>query len=320
MQCGVCGNDRNNREYEAREMMLGLGDTFGYFQCSQCLCLQIKNVPADLSPYYPEGYYSYRSPGRQGWGKRFITRLRDQHAVFGGSILGRFLCRRFPADARLRALRRIPLQQDSRILDVGCGKGDLLRILQGLGFKNLSGADPFNAEEIDYGDGLKICRVGIDKVEGKRDLIMFHHSFEHVPDPEDTLRSAAALLDHGSHCLIRIPIIPSAVWDEFGSDWVQLDAPRHLFIHSVESMQILAAKTGFELVDVVHDSTAFQFWASEQYARGISLADPRSHGKNPTGSAFTPEQIREFEQRTEELNAAGRGDQAAFLLRRTDSE
>lgn len=317
MRCGVCGNEQSNREYEAREMMLGLGHSFGYFQCSACHCLQIKDIPADLSPYYPEGYYSYRSPARQGAVKRLVSRLRDRHAVFGGSLVGRLLCGRFPADPRLRALRPLPLRTETRVLDVGCGRGDLLRILQGLGFTNLQGVDPFNAEEIDLGGGIRIRNVELGAIEGPWDLVMFHHSFEHVPNPRDTLRAAAALLEPGRHCLIRIPVVPSAAWEEYGTDWVQLDAPRHLFLHSLDSVRILAAETGFELVEVSYDSTAFQFWGSEQYARGISLADPRSHGKNPSGSLFTVAQVREFQRRTEQLNAAGRGDQAVLYLRRT---
>ena len=101
---------------------------------------------------------------------------------------------------------------------------------------------------------------------------------------------------------------------------MQLDAPRHLFLHSVDSIRLLAAKSSLELVGVVYDSTSFQFWGSEQYARGVSLRDERSHRMNPDGSIFSARQMREFEKRAERLNAEGRGDQGAFYLKRTDRQ
>jgi hypothetical protein len=58
MKCRICGNPVGNREYVAREMMFGLRDSFVYFQCAECRCLQIAEFPADMSRYYPASYYS----------------------------------------------------------------------------------------------------------------------------------------------------------------------------------------------------------------------------------------------------------------------
>lgn len=81
----------------------------------------------------------------------------------------------------------------------------------------------------------------------------------------------------------------------------------------------LAAEEGFDVGGVAHDSTAFQFWGSEQYRRDIPLADPRSYFVSPGDSIFTAAQIDEFGKRAEELNARGEGDQAAFYLRKRRS-
>ena len=40
----------------------------------------------------------------------------------------------------------------------------------------------------------------------------------------------------------------------------------------MESMKYLGILAGLELAKVVFDSTAFQFWGSEQYRKGIALA------------------------------------------------
>jgi hypothetical protein len=153
-------------------------------------------------------------------------------------------------------------------------------------------------------------------VTGEWDWVMFHHSFEHVPDPLETLRAAACLLARGGTCLIRIPTVSSEAWEQYGVDWVQLDAPRHLFLHSLESMERLAREAGLVVREVQFDSTAFQFWGSEQYRADIPLRDPRSYAVDPGASIFTAESLALFATRARELNAARRGDQAAFHLAR----
>jgi hypothetical protein len=132
---------------------------------------------------------------------------------------------------------------------------------------------------------------------------MFNHSYEHVTDPEQTLKSISDKLSDNGVCIIRIPTASSYAWENYKENWVQLDAPRHLFLHSVESMKYLANKVNLKLdEEVAYDSTAFQFWGSEQYQKGISLHDPKSHKVNPKSSTFTKEQIRDFRKRAEELN------------------
>jgi hypothetical protein len=79
-------------------------------------------------------------------------------------------------------------------------------------------------------------------------------------------------------------------------------------------MALLASRSGFTITDVRYDSSAFQFWGSEQYLRGIPLRSPRSYAENPGRSIFSPKQIADFERRARELNEAGQGDQAGFFL------
>jgi hypothetical protein len=97
---------------------------------------------------------------------------------------------------------------------------------------------------------------------------------------------------------------------------VQLDAPRHLYLHSTDSLKRLAAAAGFECEAVRYDSTAFQFWGSEQYVKNVPLHSPMSYCINPKESLFSKEDIEKFRVRAEELNSKDLGDQAAFYLRK----
>ena len=116
--------------------------------------------------------------------------------------------------------------------------------------------------------------------------------------------------------MIRIPVVSSFAWEDYGVHWVQLDAPRHFFLHSLDSLRILARKEKFHIEDIVFDSDEFQFWGSEQYKNGISLRSEKSYSMNPAQSIFNQEQIDRFRRKAMQLNRDARGDQAVFYLKK----
>jgi SAM-dependent methyltransferase len=163
-------------------------------------------------------------------------------------------------------------------------------------------------------DGRKIARrARLDDVRGLYRLVMFHHSFEHLPDPHAALAAARGLLAKDGRMLIRVPTCSSQAWATYGVDWVQLDPPRHLFLFSRAGFRQLAAAHGLAVERIEDDSDAFQFWGSEQYRRGIPMNDPRAHSKKTP--LFDAAQIAAWEAQAKALNAAGQGDQFAAVLK-----
>jgi hypothetical protein len=116
--------------------------------------------------------------------------------------------------------------------------------------------------------------------------------------------------------LIRIPTVSSYAWKYYKSNWVQIDAPRHFFLHSIKSIELLASEIDLRPVDIIYDSDAFQFWGSEQYLRGIHLYSERSLLKGQSKSIFSASEIDTFTKKAEDLNKHKQGDQAAFYLRK----
>ncbi len=318
--CRICDNSDHNTVYKVKEMMLGLRDMHDYFECADCGCLQISNVPNNIQEYYPnEDYYSYDTVKAVGGLKGKLIRQRDRFAATGKSFVGCLMQKMQPHD-KLPSLRNADISLDSKVLDVGCGAGHLLHSMKEAGFTNLLGIDPFNDKKINYNNGLCIEKksihdLTIDK-EKSWDLIMFNHSYEHVFDQLEVMQKAYELLVPGGVCMIRIPTVTSWAWRHYGVDWVQLDAPRHLFLHSIKSMYLLAEKTGFNLYDVIYDSFAFQQWGSEQYKKDIALHDEKSYAVNPNKSPFSKITIKKFETHSNKLNQSKAGDQAAFYLRK----
>lgn len=296
-------------------MMFGYKDVFQYVQCSQCHCLQITSVPQNISKYYPDKYYSYQPRPYRNRIYKFLSLLRNMYALYDRGFVGKLLYVKHP-NKSLRSLSLVVVHKDTSILDVGCGAGGLLCSLRELGFRNLLGVDPFNARDIEYANGLKILRKEIHGIRDRWDIVMFHHSFEHIPDPGNTLQTVSRLLAPDGHCIIRIPISSSYAWKHYEVNWVQLDAPRHFYLHSVESMHIVADQAGLDLYKVVYDSTSFQFWGSEQYINDIPLLDSHSYAQNPRKSMFSRQEIYAFDKRAKELNETKQGDQAVFYLRK----
>ena len=306
-QCRICNYNGEGSAYTVREMMLGSGDPFLYFQCSRCQCLQIAEIPSDMGRYYPRDYYSYSPTSRDKTDNpavRWVRKLRNQCSVSDagiGSAVIRFL---FP-NRKLLPLLDLGLNHDSRILDVGCGSGWRLFALREAGYVNTLGIDPFIGSDIAYANGLKIMKRTIHGVEGRWDVVMYHHSLEHIPDQAAALRATAALLAPGGTCLIRVPVVSSYAWEFYREHWYQIDAPRHFYLHSLSSMGLLAEQSGLAVHAVVYDSTVDQFRTSEMYRMGArSLQE----------AGFSRAQIRAWKRRAVELNREGRGDQAVFYL------
>jgi SAM-dependent methyltransferase len=313
MTCRICRNANDNRQFTAREMMFGFRDRFEYFECSNCGCVQIVEIPIDLAKYYPDDYYSFQKSGPlKAWLKtRWAAYSYGRLSLVGwgmSAVLGK--------NQAIESVKRARIPRDATILDVGCGSGDLLLLLRSLGFHKLTGADPFVANDIAYANGVEVWKKDLAEISRKFDVIMSHHSFEHMTDPNQILLHAARLLNPGGWIIIRVPIAGSYAWKKYGTNWVQLDPPRHIFLPTTRSMEILADAAGLRLCEVVHESNEFQFWGSEQYVRDIPLNDPRSLAPL-TRQALAHVKMRQYRARAAELNAKREGDSACFYLRKT---
>jgi len=283
LTCRICGALGNHPTYIGREMMFGTREEFEYFKCSECGCLQILEIPDDLAKYYPPNYnaHNIKISCSHNKLKAFLLKQRFRNAIFGkgykvSKILSYFVTMVSPKIEGVlpfsKVLKVCHLKNFSaRILDVGCGNWSMwLQGLRFMGFRNLTGVDPFISSSVEK-CGIRILKQSIAQTEGQFDLITFHHSPEHIINQQELLTHARRLLAPDGVILIRIPIVSSYLWEKYGVNWIEMDPPRHLYLHSKESINLLGQQAGLELFETLYDSYEFEFYGSEQYLRNIPL-------------------------------------------------
>jgi 2-polyprenyl-3-methyl-5-hydroxy-6-metoxy-1,4-benzoquinol methylase len=315
--CIICSNTANNTTIAVKELQLGLGKVFNYQQCGDCGSLQLLDVPADLGKYYPNNnYYSFNLGVTVSQKKDSFRKAQADYLLFSkNKIAGSLFTIGFKVPDYYRWMKNTGTKYSDSILDIGTGNGSLLAKLSRMGFTKLTGIDPFIDESKDYGP-VKILKIDVFEVREQYNLVMMHHSLEHMFEPKKVLQQLQNILKPGGKVLIRIPVMGNYGWKKYGICWSGIDAPRHIFIATEKALRLMVAEAGFEIEHFEYDSNDYVIWSSEQYLKGMALQHPKSYMINPNESIFTKKQIKEFKKTIKKENEKGNGDTAAIYLRK----
>jgi len=139
-----------------------------------------------------------------------------------------------------------------RLLDVGCGAGDLLAVLRADGW-SVQGVEPqaLGAARARGEHQLDVLTGRFEDVrlpEGAFDIVVFSGVFEHLHDPVAALRRARALLAPGGLvAVLFLPMLDSPEARLLGPRWMALDLPRHLTHFEEVTFTVMAAKAGLDV-------------------------------------------------------------------------
>lgn len=317
--CIICNNTENNHPYIFNELQLGTNEAFEYQCCDNCGSMQLVNVPTNMGKYYPNTeYYSFNFKIDTTQAIKGLKKIKTEYFLFNKhNFFGFLMSIGYKWQPVFKWMKNCKTKYDNSILDVGTGNGGTLSELRNIGYKNLTGIDPFINEEIIDGD-IRILKKSIFDVQEKYHTLMMHHSLEHTPNPLAIVIKAKELLEENGTLLIRIPIMGNYSWQKYKQFWCGLDAPRHIFIPTKKAIEILAEKAGLQIVKFEYDSPDFVsiLWMSEQFKNGIALNDNNSFFVSPTNSMFTKKDIKRFRKILKNEAFNNNGDTAAIYLKK----
>lgn len=222
---------------------------FSYVQCAGCGLGRANPLPRpeQLPQFYPEDYGCHahaRDFSLNRWINRMAARYLYSTSASSQPAQLREICRLL--SGRIMKGTHLPRGQN-RMLDVGCGSGDLLEKYATLGW-SVKGIEvsPLGAK-VARERGLEIhCGTVLDAPFelGSFDLVLLNHVIEHLLDPVGTLVGAARFLKRGGTIIVRTPNLGGVGFLKFGSAWYSLDAPRHICLFSLETAKLLGERAG----------------------------------------------------------------------------
>lgn len=205
-------------------------ERFELVRCESCGLVRTAPRPIDLGRWYARNYY--------GGGNR----------KFSGFVEN--LTRRF-AVGRARRIAGLasPAAGRIRVLDIGCGRGSLLRAFASIGHECHGverGEFPGSTEggyTLHVGDLREIAFP-----ERHFDVVVLWHVLEHLDDPGGVLREVARIVRPGGAVVVEVPNLDSFQARWFGRHWFHLDLPRHLVHYTPTTLDEALAGAGLRTV------------------------------------------------------------------------
>jgi 2-polyprenyl-3-methyl-5-hydroxy-6-metoxy-1,4-benzoquinol methylase len=267
--CYICGTDGGPLYQYLEDRYWGALGQWSLRKCRNDSCglvwLDPMPIQEDIAEAYEHYYTHWDSTDEgpsQGLIRRFIRSVKagylDSKYGYGRggpkSYLGLLAyfapLRRAGSDFSVMYLR---FSRGGRLLEVGCGSGDMLKGMADLGWQ-VEGVD-FDPAAVES-CGRKGLNVRVGFLEQQRypanyyDAVTMSHLIEHVHEPLELLVECYRILKPDGHLSLVTPNINSAGHRIYGSSWFHLDPPRHLRIFSVTSLKVLLQKAGFRSMKI----------------------------------------------------------------------
>ena len=235
ISCNLCGGNHTKLLYTLADFYLDRPDLRVQLkQC--CTCGLVYQDPrptvAEIGQHYPDDYEPY-------------TNLNKE---LPSGLLGRAI--QYGLQKRVNYITRYKAQ--GRLLDIGCSTGIFLMMMRRAGQWQVNGVE-INARAAQLAKeqrGLDVFPGRLEEAafaDQSFDAVTMWDVLEHVHDPLATLTEIYRILKPGGLVLARVPNLAS--WDArlFQRYWAGLDAPRHLYLFTPETLVQCIERAGFQM-------------------------------------------------------------------------
>ena len=281
--CPLCNRAGELRYTGLKDRVWFAPGMWNYRACMECdvLWLDPRPTPECFPLIYPMDYTTHDEPvnplappGGIFAKLRFQLKLEILKNAYGYPIESSKPFIRVPGKllslipaVKLQAgntVRFLP-HSSGRLLDVGCGNGEFLLMMSGLGWE-VEGIEPDGtAALVAQRSGIKVDQRPIESAELEADnfdAVTLHHVIEHTSDPLKALKKVTAALKPGG-ILVSISPNPSSFLRRFfGGAWRGLEPPRHYTLFGPKALRNLAILVG--LTPMVWTTSRYSRWTTEQ--------------------------------------------------------
>lgn len=269
--CLLCGSTESTPVVIGYDRMEPRDAEYVYRRCASCgLVVQSPlPKPEEIPSLYP-AHYAPHVGKHKPLRSKLVNRLAIRYLYGVDRVTHSWLLRRVFRMLSGQIMRgtREPHGRN-RLLDIGCGSGNLLAQYRELGW---------TVRGIEINErACAVCRDrGLDVHQGtifdapfeshQFDMIFLNHVIEHVLDPVGVMRRAVELLDPVGKLVVITPNMRGIGFRLYGSCWYPLDAPRHLVLFDPDTLRRLGGKVGLVTHAVVTHSMPRMLCESRHYA------------------------------------------------------
>ena len=287
-RCALCQSAESDAIFKAvKDYLCGIPGSFRYVQCRNCKL--VYQEPRPVAESLIDCYVDYHTHETEELPSSFSGPWQGPNRWVRGGILAAKYGYRHLAPSNVEAvaaniLDLLPPVRSRARCGLGSGKGSGLPVFRGNG----------RALDIGTGGGIyaaTLARLGwsmtcveFDEVTAANtarrlnlnvfagsveqanfesnsfDFISMFHVIEHLPDPVATLRECYRILDTGARIMVRTPNFDSLVRRLFGRFWRGIEAPRHLFLFSADSLRRAVELAGFQVAGVCTTGAATPYY------------------------------------------------------------
>ncbi len=246
VRCALCNSDDAQLLFSKKDKFLISEADFKVVQCKRCGLIYVNPRPpeSEIANFYPETY-SWKETLRAD---SFITRfLRTLEKTYRYHLL------RYEVN---KVLRNTGLTK-AKVLDIGCGAGDRLKIFKEKGFDTY-GVD-ISTSAIYAKETLGLNVINSDLASARYpddyfDAVTMYNVLEHLHKPVEMLKEAQRILKKGGFLVIQVPNTDSLQFKRFGKRWAAFDVPRDLYYFNPGLLSGLLKKAGFAVIKTDHMS------------------------------------------------------------------
>jgi len=200
----------------------------------RCLFCGLAYTRPRPSPLAIAGFYppSYSGGGRAGLLEQIESRYREHQQ----REAARWLSEGRP--------------QRGRLLDVGCGRGDLLQVLRNDGWQAFGVEPAQQGAAAARARGIQVRCTRFEELseDDRYDVVVFSGVLEHLHDPLGALRKALRVLSPGGLvAVLYVPLLDSPQARALRERWVALDLPRHLVHFESATFPRFAERAGLRV-------------------------------------------------------------------------